>query len=64
MPITNPAISVQIASYCHPSLKARMRRIRNAKPRYSFSIQIERCLESGLPALEREVGLVPLTTQK
>lgn len=64
MPITNPALSVQVAGYVKPTFKMRMKRIRKAKPRYSFSSQIERCLEVGLPVLEREAGvaaLAPLT---
>lgn len=58
MPI-NPKTSRQVAGYVRPALKARMRRIAKAKPRYTVSWQIEYALEKALAELEAMAGFPP-----
>lgn len=55
----NPSLSAYIAGYVSPDLLRRMERIRRAKPRWTRSKQIERCLELGLQHIERDAGLKP-----
>jgi hypothetical protein len=57
MPITNPIVSVTVATYIPPSTKRRMIRIRRKNPRLTLSKQILQCLEIALPKLEFRVGL-------
>ena len=58
MPI-NPKTSRQVAGYIRPALKARMRRVAKARPRYTLSWQIEYALERAIFEFEALAGFPP-----
>lgn len=60
----NPAFSVPVVGYPEPAVHRRMKRIQKARPRWTVSAQIIRCLELGLPLLEQEAGLKPSAPTK
>lgn len=58
MPI-NPKTSRQVAGYIRPALKARMRRVAKARPRYTLSWQIEYAIERTIAEFEAMAGFPP-----
>lgn len=50
-------ITTPVMGYVEPELKERMDAIKDVKPRFTLSYQVEACLEVGLPIIEERVGI-------